>query len=67
MPEKTSESLICAISELKEACPWIVFKFNNSNMTNNMHVEDPSNNGVNALIIIDSIIVSCHPWSLTCV
>jgi hypothetical protein len=30
--------------------PWNVFKFNNSNMVDNMLVEDPSNNRVDALI-----------------
>jgi hypothetical protein len=28
-----------------------------------MLVEDPSKNTVNALMIIDSIIAACHPWS----
>jgi hypothetical protein len=30
--------------------PLIIFKFNNGNMMNNMLVEDPSNNRVNALM-----------------
>jgi hypothetical protein len=36
--------------------PWTIFEFNNSNMANNMLVENPSNNGVDALMIIESII-----------
>jgi hypothetical protein len=43
--------------------PWTIFKFNN-NMADNMFVEELSFNGVDAFVIIDSIIVSCHPWSV---
>jgi hypothetical protein len=36
--------------------PWTIFGFNNNNMANNMLVEIPSNNKVDVLMIIESII-----------
>jgi len=37
--------------------PWTVFKFNNNNMVDNMLIENPSNNRVDVLMMIESIIV----------
>jgi hypothetical protein len=43
--------------------PWTMLKFNNKNMVDNMFLEDPSNNELDVLMIFDSIITSCRPWS----
>lgn len=33
-------------------------------MVDNMLVEEPSNNGLDVFVIIDSIIISCCAWSV---
>ncbi len=43
--------------------PWTIFKFNNNNMADNMLIDEPSSNGVEAFVIIDSITTSFIPWS----
>jgi hypothetical protein len=43
--------------------PWTIFKFNNNNMVDNMLMDEPSSNGVEAFVIIDSITASCILWS----